>query len=370
MNPSLSDREAVLMRNFIEKMALWADVTDPKRHFEIEVPRRALYQPVLRYAIFAFSSRHLNRGPRGDETEALHYHSQCLQLLIAALDASEEDEGSDEILASAAILRQFEEMDAEDFQFHLSGTTRMLNSTPEFGFSGGLREATAWLCLRQDIYISLVSQQPLRTNLEKFSHSRVFEDDDDFAWANRIVYLLAKALSCAFRGGPSVTTIKILCQLDNEVEDWRMSRPNTFDPIRFVPRSREKERRIPEIWMLSPVHVVGLQYYHIAKILLAVSTQPTLSNAYESLRRGRSIERCVCHHLLVVLGLAQSNAKAENALFTARHCLSAWGGVLRHRLDQAAAEDLLITVERITGWSTARLIQSLRGQWDEYSDED
>lgn len=87
-------------------------MTDPKRHFETEVPRRALYQPVLRYAIFAFSSRHLNRGLRTDETEALHYHSKCLQILIAALDSLEE-EGSDDILAAVAILRQFEEMDGE-----------------------------------------------------------------------------------------------------------------------------------------------------------------------------------------------------------------------------------------------------------------
>ena len=130
----------------------------------------------------------------------------------------------------------------------------MLNSAPEFGLSGGLREATAWLCLRQDIYISLVSQQPLRTNLAKFSKSRVFQDDDDFAWANRMVYILAKALSCAFCGRLSATRTQTLCQLDNEMEGWRMNRPNSFDPIRFVPRSREKKSRLPEIWMLSPVH--------------------------------------------------------------------------------------------------------------------
>lgn len=37
--------------------------------------------------------------------------------------------------------------------------------------------------------------------------------------------------------------------------------------------------------------------------------------------------------------------------------------------DQAAAGDLLTTVGSITGWSTARLVQSLRDQWEEYSDD-
>lgn len=87
-------------------------MTDSERHFEIEVPRRALHKPVLRYAILAFSSQHLNRGPRGDKTEALHYHNQCLELLIPALSASEREVDED-LIAAAAILRQFEEMDGK-----------------------------------------------------------------------------------------------------------------------------------------------------------------------------------------------------------------------------------------------------------------
>jgi hypothetical protein len=96
------------MRNFIEKMPLWmslsnvktctgyvnvknqVNITDPERHFEIEVPRRALRKSMLRYAILAFSSRHLNRGPGRDETEALHYYNKYLKPLIPALSVSGE----------------------------------------------------------------------------------------------------------------------------------------------------------------------------------------------------------------------------------------------------------------------------------------
>jgi hypothetical protein len=39
-------------------------------------------------------------------------------------------------------------------------------------------------------------------------------------------------------------------------------------------------------------------------------------------------------------------------------------------MDQIAAERLLENVERITGWSSVKLIQSLRGEWDEYHDEE
>ncbi|KAB8203802.1 hypothetical protein BDV34DRAFT_127537 [Aspergillus parasiticus] len=363
-----SPREALLMRNFTEEMASWVDVADVKRHFELEVPRRALHNPILRYAIFALSSRHLSRTRGGGETEALHYHTGCLQHLISALSGSEE--ADDEILASAAILRLFEEMDAEDCQRQLSANTRLLNSIPDFRFSGGLREATAWLCLRQDIYVSLITQQPLRTNLAKFASSVVFHEDDDFAWANRMVFLLAKVLSYAFCEGPFATTDDTWRSIDEEVDGWEMNKPSSFNPIHSVPRGRENDHRLPQNWMLSAIHVLGLQYYHIAKIILALSTQSTVSNAYEHLERGRTIERCVTHHLLIVLGLAESNIKAENALFTARHCLSVWGSVLRHRLDQDAATAILTTTERITGWSTTWLVASLEEKWDSYRDDD
>ncbi|KAB8076425.1 hypothetical protein BDV29DRAFT_170229 [Aspergillus leporis] len=365
---SFSEREAILMRNFVDNMALWADITDPQRHFEIEVSLRALEEPVLRFAIFAFSSRHINRQKIQDTSEALQYHNQCLQLLIPVLSGPS-DSITDTVLAAVAILRQHEEMDCEDNQFHLTGTTRILNTVSLFGSSGGLGEAAAWLCLREDIYISLTSQQPLRTDLQSFSNSNVFFREDDFAWASRIVFLLAKALKNVFN--PNRTADPALLEgIGEEIENWNNRKPRTFEPIQYKPRTRELNRRFPGVWMLLPVHVVGVQYYHIAKIILAFSCCPSPALAYESFRHSRNKEKSIRNHLLTVLGLAKSNPKAENTLFTARHSLVAWGWVLRHRQDQEAAESLLRDMETRTGWDVSQSIQSLREQWCDGSSDD
>ncbi|CAI7654550.1 unnamed protein product [Penicillium glandicola] len=243
----LSEREAILLRNFVENMALWADITDPQRHFETEASARALKEPVLRYAIFAFSSRHLDRQDNSDVTEALQYHNRCVQLLIPALSGSRE-QLTEDILAAVAILRQHEEMDGEDNQFHLTGTTHILNTVSTFGSSGGLGEAAAWLCLRQDIYISLTSQRPLRTNLQSFYHSDVFQRNDDFAWSSRMVFLLANVLQGAF------TDSAITHGADHEIEEWYSTKPHTFDPVRSVPQGPGPDQRLPTKWMLLPVH--------------------------------------------------------------------------------------------------------------------
>ncbi|KAJ5753362.1 uncharacterized protein N7511_007515 [Penicillium nucicola] len=354
----LTEREAVLLRNFVENMALWADITDPQRHFETEVSARALKEPFLRHAVFAFSSRHLDRQSGSDLTEALQYHSCCVQLLIPALSEPREHITED-ILAAVAILRQHEEMDGEDHQFHLTGTTHILNTVSTFGSSGGLGEAAAWLCLRQDIYISLTTQRPLRTNLQSFYDSGVFQRNDDFAWSSRMVFLLAKVLQSAFTDCGTAHGIRA------EIDEWYSTKPYTFAPVRSIPRGPEPDRRLPTLWMLLPVHVIGIQYFHLAKIVLALSEGANASSAYESLRHSRIVEKTVRHHLLTVLGLAHSNRKAENTLFTARHSLVAWGWVLRHRLDQRAAEALLQAMHARTGWNMDSLIQSLRAQWQE-----
>lgn len=107
-----TESEAILIRNFAENMALWTDVTDPARSFELEVPRRALTEPVLRHAVCAFSARHYFRSRKEDgKSIALDYQNKCLELLIPAMSGRERI--NDNILTAVALLRQNEEMDGQ-----------------------------------------------------------------------------------------------------------------------------------------------------------------------------------------------------------------------------------------------------------------
>lgn len=109
--PSLSEAEAVLLRHYMENMASWADGPDPHRSFEVEASRIALTDPVLRYAICAFASRHIHRHYNDRDAAALEYQDACLRLLIPAI--SDQQPISEGILVTVAILRQNEELDGE-----------------------------------------------------------------------------------------------------------------------------------------------------------------------------------------------------------------------------------------------------------------
>lgn len=125
----------------------------------------------------------------------------------------------------------------------------------DWGFTPGLREASSWLCLRQDIYISMVQQSPLKTNPEPFLQSDIYRRDDDFAYAARIVVIVARIL----RGTAADSTEsrqRILDEARTELEEWYESKPSTFNPTWVGPGSGEV-RRLPEIWMLLPCN--GMQ---------------------------------------------------------------------------------------------------------------
>jgi hypothetical protein len=157
-----------------------------------------------------------------------------------------------------------------------------------FGSSGGLGEAAAWLCLREDMYISLTSQSPLRTNLQSFERSDVFSRTDDFAWSNRMVFLLARILSCAFneesRTRRSYASLK---HLGTKVDDWNASKPQTFQPVHFVPRGKDSGRRFPTIWTLLPVHGMYAPWF------LRILADPTQLSVYNTTTSQRLYLLCL-----------------------------------------------------------------------------
>lgn len=145
---------------------------------------------------------------------------------------------------------------AKDEQFHLTGATQIVNSMHSLDFSRGLSEASAWLCLRQDIYISINHQVPLRTNLSAFADSETLKRRGDTAYAARMVFLLGKAVACA-NSEDTRTKTERLGSVSREVEEWFNDKPLTFMPIRHIPRDAPPLQAFPDIWMSQPCH--GMQ---------------------------------------------------------------------------------------------------------------
>ncbi|KAK6065265.1 zn 2cys6 transcription factor [Seiridium cupressi] len=363
----LTPIEALLVRNFTDHMAQWTDIADPFRTFETVVSRLAFTDLIVRNAICAFSARHFYRCQDDEDGDgkALDYQNRCLQLLIPSMSGGQEI--TESILTAVALLRQNEEMDEQDNRFHLEGTSRILNMVPEFSTMGGVGEAACWLCLREDIYISLTRQTPIKTRLDCFAESVSIRRNDDYSWASRSILNLAFLLTRAFREPRNPAHIALS---EAELADWDKSKPSSYQPVYVQARSRQENRCFPEVWMLLPYHAVGLQYYHIAQIVLSAVGPRNVLHTHEYLAESRATARRIRHHLFIVLGIAISNVRAENTWFTARHCLAVWGAYLHHPADQMAALDFLENWRRRSGWKTSVLVESLQRQWRENIEDD
>ncbi|ETS77433.1 hypothetical protein PFICI_11307 [Pestalotiopsis fici W106-1] len=364
--PPLTPTEALLIRNFTDHMAQWTDIADPFRTFETVVSKLALTDLIIRNAVCAFSARHYYRDQVEDGNAiALDYQTRCLQLLIPSMSGGQKI--TESILTAVALLRQNEEMDEQDNRFHLEGTSRILNMVPEFSTIGGVGEAACWLCLREDIYISLTTQTPIKTALDCFPDCISIRRNDDYSWASKSILNLAFLLKRAFCEPRDASRLALS---EAEIADWDKCKPTSYRPIHVEARSRLEGRCFPKIWMLLPYHAVGLQYYHMAQIVLNAVRPREVVHTHAYLAESRAIARRIRHHLFMVLGIATSNDRAENTWFTARHCLAVWGAYLQHPADQTAALEFLEKWRQRSGWETSVLVQSLRQQWKENNEDD
>ncbi|KAF7125853.1 hypothetical protein CNMCM5793_002146 [Aspergillus hiratsukae] len=358
--------EALLFHHYMEALAAFLDITDIQRHFAVDVPELALSCPVLLNALMAFSARHLSRTTDFDSAVADHYHHECVSLIIPMLD--QKDLVADETLfAAAVILRAFEEtneskMGAEP-EHHLTGTSVFANAQLEFRTWGGLGHAAFWVFVRQDIYMSLLSQRPLKVDLagweDRLSFDLGFNATTDCTWANRMTWIVAEIVSFCFGDRLSYVNWETARA---KTERWNLSRPKSFDPILYIDRDEDAGKYFPEIRLGHPWH--GIQYYYIAKLFLAIYNPvvPRIGLGYQ--RHRRSISEEVLRNAEAVCGIAFATSLVA-ARLTARTAIIACGPWFhdRPRAEQDLLLQLLKRTEMESALPTEPLIQGLMEEW-------
>lgn len=85
------------------------DYCDPHHHFAACVVSLAAEDQTLLYAILAVSAKHQSRVTGQDDGSGDYYQRCCLDILIPALNSTAAA-NPDHLLATAVILRLFEEM--------------------------------------------------------------------------------------------------------------------------------------------------------------------------------------------------------------------------------------------------------------------
>ena len=234
------------------------DSCDESRHFALVVPRLALHSPMMLNSILSLASRydalHRNEPPG---LEAIRYNSRCIELLIRSLSAPPETYDG-ELLAAVVMARSYEECDFEsDFShLHLGGTRKLLthDTLTRLASQGGLAEASCWVHLRQSIYAYIVRDRPVDSHLGAFARLTAFRRTDDTAYANRMVYHLARVLRLYFAArqqpvdNENGATRDDWTGLTGEIAQWFAEKPSSFEPVCYVKGGLDQ---FPTMIMLS-----------------------------------------------------------------------------------------------------------------------
>ncbi|KAK5718884.1 hypothetical protein LTR17_015564 [Elasticomyces elasticus] len=210
-------------------------------------------------------------GGIGHDTEE-HYHGKVLDLLIPLLSSEAATSSNEALLATTVILRmseQFSEV-GNDCQRHLKGAAPLfMDGTDWSGIEINLATACFWTHHRESIRMSFLREQSFGFD---FSHLSLLQDDMSLAasseevWTNRMTLLLLEIIKACWdedgEGRPADhARLRTILQL------WRAHLPLAFQP--WCVRDSDTSP-FPLIRCLSSWHIVAWQFYHTARVMLAV----------------------------------------------------------------------------------------------------
>ena len=256
-------------------------------------------------AIFAFSARDLSLRLGGSYSADMadEYHDSCVHRLIPALeDLSLATESA--LPVSTVILRMHEMLSNEiDFQRHLRGCISLFRYNRNKFRPGSLQHTAFWTYVRQEILTALANSSATHVDTSDRTYKVVFSGETDDDWTNNITWLTAQVINYCF--DPQVaSSAEQWDELHLAVESWRERLPDTFRPLSVV----ADDESFPIITHLCTWHgkpqyyeraycwrltrsaaVVGMQFYHLCEVLLALH-YPFQSMGISMLRLIRRIE--------------------------------------------------------------------------------
>ena len=368
-------RELELWQNYLDEVAVWLDMFDVERHFQLTIPMMAKSAEHLRYSILALSARQKERkDPTNPYTESLTLYQKAIELIVQEMYSLETA-----VIASCVLLCVLEMMSSSPKAWarHLDGCSMLLQAAGISGTIGGDRQALFWCFARMDVWGGFLSDtltkiptscwitpsQSMSMVVAQFkTESGGFDN-----YANYAVFLCASVINLLSNRGPSVAEQKETSSdtknsssapwkaLFDLLQDWYNSRPEEMRPLMSCPATLEEHQHPFPIVLfgISPA-VNGNQLYHASSLLM-------LQEKPRDIRLSRG-HKSIQWHARQICGIATSN-HSHGAWINALQPLWIAGKVMSHPIEHRIILDLLARIEKETGWATSWRAEDLKDYW-------
>ncbi|KAF4964572.1 hypothetical protein FSARC_7531 [Fusarium sarcochroum] len=370
IGPFIDQRGAELLLYFKKVIARpWFEVTDS--HFTDEAFRAPIC-PLLLYSLLAVSSSHKSRFLE-DQAVAQEYarygedyHEKCISLLLPMLnDGNTITDGA--FLACSTILRWYEELSApihgkDDASHLLGGYASVAESFKQDLPWAGFRQAALWIHLRQDIFNAAINQTVPRTDVDRLGIDRSTSPADETIWAKRVVCLEAEVVSYCF--GNEASSAQKHSVINSKLEDWDRYKPETFIPVFYQDRAPSQGRMFPVVSLLIDACVFGLTHYYFCMLMMLVHDPRTPKVGAQYLESQKRTKEKILYYLRMLCGLACSSPVPPGRGVTCL-AISLFGAWITNRAEQDAVIGVLEKVDLEDAWTTSRMQQDLKAQWND-----
>ncbi|KAJ6114256.1 hypothetical protein N7486_000034 [Penicillium sp. IBT 16267x] len=371
-------QESCLMRYFIEEISPWFDHCDDRRHFQLEVPRRARYCPTLRNAVYAVAARHLGRLPKYKtshgivycgqslpnltKSSALEYMLKCIPDLIQFPEI-QDPAHQENIMAATVILRQYEEMDEEmdegdiDGDYQVGGrvnflaiTKTIIDSMTASPLDQSLANAAYWITVRQEIYYALTR--------ETVPHLRFdWQPNQTHLVVNNVILFTGEVAQ--WRWGKRLPEEWAQLKLKEQqlVQDFI----GDIEPILELKADRSNGEIFPTTWYSFDIQVTAIQHFRLAQMILTAEN-PHLKNATRVMHR--KAEAQVRSTVLQICGLAVHHPRVQPALVNAVIATTLYGEYFTELVERDALVDIINRTKDVHAWPMRKPYQEVQRRWE------
>lgn len=294
-------RRAELLRRFLADLGPALDPWDEARRFASNLVEEALECPTLMQSILLLVEIFSNASPSID---------QCsFDALLMAAAVNDVSHHTTQSVAISLVLRTIEIMQGKwaIFAEHLAGRPLInpgnnisvtsldlmskLLDLADWSHEAGviprsLEYELFWSGLWLEVYVATMHQKqfasPLNTD---HIHQLIDDAHDERSWTNKILLYLVEIIDYCFSGEQSRRAYN---KLQNDIDTWQRSKPASFDPVSVY---STQESVFPQIWLLDDVVIAGLQYFHLARLLLLAHdpAMPLVGAALNKMKKERDV---------------------------------------------------------------------------------
>ncbi|KAK7432223.1 hypothetical protein QQZ08_001168 [Neonectria magnoliae] len=318
--------KADLFRYYVRNIGPAFDSYDPNKYFTEMIPSQATLSPPLLELILAVSAWHSN-ATKGEPQRSAMLDVNLEQLALTGMD--------DDSLDVALLLHHFIlNMDATTSSSPVTqcNTSKNLQTSPLAPRAlETLHDDVLWARLRQELYLAVLNQIPLSMDVAHSRFDHLTQSGDDRARANKMLVDLLATVQYCFGNDKSTATYDRLLESSS---NWMMTNPSSFTPVMI--RRRQAGEVFPEIWLLNDCVAAGLQYFHLARILLVV---------YDPRAQTKNDLEIIC-------GIADSISEINPMHITACMAISVVGDRFTNPDQQHALLDVLVKTTSMYGLST------------------